>query len=98
MEPFCAGVTFTLGKTDKEVCPVTALIVMPYLAIRGPQKGPLFFTEAHNYLTQPMFCSSLKELLQQAGLHTNQCNTQIDAATTAKSVGISAYHINALGR
>ena len=36
-DPFRAGVTLTLGKTDTGVCPVTAL--MPYLAIRGPQKG-----------------------------------------------------------
>ena len=98
-DPFRAGVTLTLGKTDKEVCPVTAL--MPYLAIRGPQKGPLFITETHNYLTQPIFRSLLKELLQQAGLHTEQYNThsfRIGAATTAKSVGISDYHIKVLGR
>ena len=36
MDPFRAGIMLTLGKTDKEVCPVTAL--MPYLAIRRPQK------------------------------------------------------------
>ena len=98
-DPFHAGVMLTLGKTNKEVCPVTAL--MPYLAIGGPQKGPLFITETRNYLTQPMFRSLLKELLQQAGLHTEQYNTHsfwIGAATTAKSVGISDYHIEVLGR
>ena len=99
MNPFRVGVILTLGKTDKEVCPVIALI--PYLTIRGPQKGSLFITETHNYLTQPMFHSLLKELLQQAGLHTHQYNThsfRIGAATTAKSVGISDHHIKVLDR
>ena len=48
-----------------------------------------------------MFRSLLKELLQQAGLHTDQYNTHsfwIGAATTAKSVGISDYYIKVLGR
>lgn len=98
-DPFRAGVSLTLGKTDKEVCPVTAL--MPYLAVRGPREGPLFITETHNYLTQPMFRSELKELLQQAGLHTEEYNThsfRVGAATTAKSVGISDNHIKVLGQ
>ena len=46
-------------------------------------------------------CSLLKELLQQAGLQTDQYNThsfRIGAATTAKSVGISDYHIKVHGR
>jgi len=97
MDPFCAGVSLTLGKTDKEV----RLQLMPHLAIWGPQKGPLFITETHNYLTQPMFHSALRDLLQQAGSHTDKYNTHsfwVDAATTAKSVGISDYHIKVLGR
>ena len=44
-DPFRTGVTLTLGKSHKEVCPVTTL--MPYLAIRGSEKGPLFITENH---------------------------------------------------
>ena len=98
-DPFHTGVTLTLGKSDKEVCPVTAL--MPYLAIRGSAKGPLFITENHSYLTQPMFRSALKELLQQAVLHPDKYNThsfRVGAATTVKSVGISDYYIKVLGR
>ena len=98
-DPFRTGVTLTLGKSDKEVCPVTAL--MPYLAIRGSAKGPLFITKNHSYLTQSMFRSALKELLQQAGLHPDKYNThsfRVGVATTAKSVGISDYHIKVLGR
>ena len=65
------------------------------------QKGPLFITENHNYLTHSMFCSALKELLQQAGLYPDKYNThsfKVGVATTAKSMGISDYHIKVLGR
>ena len=42
-----------LSKTDKSVCPVTALL--PYLAVRGSKQGPLFLMANQQYLTPLSF-------------------------------------------
>ena len=39
-DPFRNGVQLYLGKTGKDICPVTA--ILPYLALRGASAGPLF--------------------------------------------------------
>ena len=43
MDPLRKGVNIYLGTTDSSVCPVVG--VLPYLALRGMQDGPLFITE-----------------------------------------------------
>ena len=42
-DPFCRGTSITLGATHDALCPVKA--IMPYLARRGSQAGPLFISE-----------------------------------------------------
>ena len=39
-DPFRQGVTLFLGRTESPLCPMDALL--PYLAVRGNQEGPLF--------------------------------------------------------
>ena len=88
-----------LSRTDQPVCPVTALL--PYLAVRGPKPGPLFLMKNQQYLTPPMFRSSLFRILEGIGIPTQQYNThsfRIGAATSAKAAGISDLHIQMLGR
>ena len=98
-DPFRKGVTLMLSKTDKSVCPVTALL--PYLAVRGSKQGPLFLMANQQYLIPPLFRSSLFHILRGIGISTQEYNThsfQIGAATSAKAAGISDLHIKMLGR
>ena len=65
-DPFRKGVTLSLAKTDKEICPVLA--ILPYLALRGSRPGPLFITEDQSFLTRPRFAEHLQDTLRQAGI------------------------------
>ena len=98
-DPFRVGCKLCLGKTSKDVCPISALL--PYLAIRGAGYGPLFILASGAYLTRRSFASLLSETLQEAGVVSKGYNThsfRIGAATTAKEKGISDVHIKMLGR
>ena len=98
-DPFRKGLKLSLGKTDNAVCPVSALLA--YLAVRGPQPGPLFLTEHRSPLTRQHFCSALTAILADIGLSPQNFNThsfRIGAATSAKQVNISDTHIKMLGR
>ena len=98
-DPFRVGCKLCLGKTSKDVCPISALL--PYLAIRGAGYGPLFILASGAYLTRRSFASLLSETLQEAGVDSKGYNThsfRIGAATTAKEKGISDVHIKMLGR
>ena len=53
-DPFRQGVQICLGKTDKSICPVNALL--PYLAVRGACSGPLFILAEGAYLTRQKYC------------------------------------------
>jgi len=44
--PFRKGVTLYLGATNHPVCPVSC--ILPYLALRNKQPGPLFLTREAN--------------------------------------------------
>ena len=61
MDPFCKVVNIYLGATDSSVCPVVG--VLPYLALRGMQDGPLFITEHEEGLTGQIFSAFLDLLL-----------------------------------
>ena len=39
-DPFRVGINVSVGRTDKALCPVSA--VLAYMAVRGPGPGPLF--------------------------------------------------------
>ena len=98
-DPFRQGVDLFLGKTGTRICPINA--IMPYLAIRGAQAGPLFTTRDGKHLTRQLFCSNLNTILQKMKLKTPHYNThsfRIGAATSAKKAGISDVHIQMLGR
>ena len=56
-----------LSKTSESVCPVTALL--PYLAVRGSKEGPLFMMANQQYLTPPLFCSSLFNIIIEIYRH-----------------------------
>ena len=56
-DPFRQGVQIYLGATNTNVCPI--LGILPYLARRGTQPGPLFLTENSQGLTRQIFCTTL---------------------------------------
>ena len=94
-DPFRQGVQVYLGKTGKALCPVEALL--PYLAIRGANPGPLFILKDGSYLTRQRFASLISTCLCQAGIDEKSYSThsfRIGAATTAKDAGISDVHIH----
>ena len=98
-DPLRKGVQITLGATQDDVCPIKA--IMPYLAIRGSQPGPLFLTKDNHFLTQSAFRTNLLSILQEVGLDTKSYNThsfRIGAATSAESAGLTESQIKSLGR
>ena len=98
-DPFRVGCKLCLGKTGRDICPITA--ILPYLAIRGDTYGPLFILANGSYLTRQRFSALLSETLQKAGVDSRGYNThsfRIGAATTAKENGVSDVHIKMLGR
>jgi len=98
-DPFCQGVDLFIGKTGTRICPINA--IMPYLAIRGAQGGPLFITEDGKHVTRQLFSSNLNTILEKMKIDTSRYNTHsfcIGAATSAKEAGISDAHIQMLGR
>ena len=97
-DPFRVGCKLCLGKTGKDICPISA--ILPYLALRGASHGPLFIKDNGTYLTRQHFAALLSETLQRAGVNSTGYNThsfRIGAATTAKENGISDAHIKMLG-
>ncbi len=96
---FRQGVTLSLARTDKEVCPVSAML--PYLALRKNHHGPLFIHKDKSFLTRALFTSLLRTTLKRAGMDESKYAThsfRSGAATTAAEVGISDVNIKRLGR
>lgn len=98
-DPFRQGADIYLGKTDKDICPVTA--ILPYLAMRGDSSGPLFVLQDGRSLTRDIFSKTLDSLLKDLQLNCKVFNThsfRSGAATSAKAANISDTHIQMLGR
>ena len=98
-DPFRQGASLYLGKTDSFICPVTG--ILPFLAVRGNQDGPLFMLKDGRMLTRQLFSTFLNNILSNVELNQSYFNThsfRIGAATTAKEAGVDDIHIKMLGR
>lgn len=98
-DPFHQGVYIYLGRTDQDVCPVSAII--PYLIMRGGSPGPLFILEDGRMLTRQIFKSAVDSIMSELHLEVGSFNThsfRIRAATSAIDAGIPAVQIQMLGR
>ena len=98
-DPFRVGVDLYLGATGATICPVRGLL--PYLALRGHHKGPLFILEDGKYLTRQRLCTLLDSLLIKLRINTQNYNThsfRIGAATTARQANIPDPLIQLMGR
>ena len=98
-DPFSRRTSITLGPTHDALYSVKA--IMPYLATRGSQASPLFICENNQYLTQPVFQSYLKKLLQDLNLDPSCYDThsfRIGATTSAEAARLTESQIKTLGR
>ena len=98
-DPFRLGVTLVLGATKLDLCPLAA--ILPYVALRGAQAGPLFRFENGQFLTRDRFVAEVRTLLRAAGVDTPQYSGhsfRIGAATTAALAGLDGHTIQTLGR
>ena len=98
-DPFRQGVDLYLGKMDKDICPVRA--ILPYLAHCGNRPGPLFMGTDGKLLTRQTFSSELDHILSKVKLDRGSYNThsfRIGAATSAMEAGIPEIQIKMLGR
>ena len=65
-DPFRKGVSIPLGATNMDLCLVSALLA--YLALRGPQSGPLFQWHDGTPLTRGKFVEAVRGALTRANL------------------------------
>ena len=93
------GVKLVLGRTNDNLCPVTALLT--YLSHRGNSPGPLFHWDNQKSLSKSKFVDHVRQALLAANipahLYTGH-SFRIGAATIAASAGIEDSTIQTLGR
>lgn len=98
-DPFRVGVDVFVGRTDNVLCPVAA--VLTYMAVRGPEPGPLFTFKDGKPLTRARFVTQVRQALAAAGVNPKNHSGhsfRSGAATTAARQGISDATIKMLGR
>jgi hypothetical protein len=97
-DPFRKGVTVCLGRTNRDNCPVAAII--SYIATCGLSSGPLFRFEYGTPLTRPRLMRELRAALRSEGIDASKYaghSFRIGAATTAAAVGVEDSLIKILG-
>ena len=98
-DPFREGVDIYLGATDNPICPVSG--ILPYLAVKGTQPGPLFITNDGKYLTRILFSTRIDALLESLHVDTSQYNThsfRVGAATTAAQAHIPETQVRQMAQ
>ena len=98
-DPFRKGIHNFLGRTDRTLCPVVA--IMNYLSVRPPGEGSLLVLEDGSPLTKDLFVRKVRMALAESGIDQRLYaghSFQIGAATAAAAVGIPAHTIKMLGR
>lgn len=98
-DPFRVGVDIYVGKTNNQLCPVTAMLA--YLVIRGSGAGPLFKFQDGRPLTRVRLVTRVREALAAAGVDQaaySGHSFRSGAATTAARQGIGDATIKMLGR
>ena len=86
-----------LGKTNNDLCPVTALLA--YLALRSSGPGSLFLFLDRRPLTKQRFIQPVRQALSAIGVDHSQYAGHsfcIGAATTASAHGLSDSTIQML--
>jgi len=98
-DPFRKGVTVYLGRTDNDLCPVSAILA--YMVQRGKEEGPFFWFTNERFLTRERLVTAMRAALEQAGFDSRKYaghSFRIGAATTAARSGLPDSLIKTLGR
>ena len=88
-DPFRQGVDLYLGKTESQLCPVSAMLA--FLAKRGRKEGLLFHFEDGKLLTRDRFVEKVRQALTAANIDCKPYSGhsfRIGAATTAAKKGV----------
>ena len=98
-DQFGKGSDVVLGWTDKDLCPVAALL--NFVIIWGTQPGPLFIDSKKEVVTKSRFIAELRNILRALGLPQDDYaghSFRIGAATSASLMGMEDSVIQILGR
>ena len=98
-DQFGKGVDVVVGRTDQNLCPVSAL--MTYIDHRTSCPGAFFLNSEHAIVTKSWFIQEFRKLLEKAGFPPQDYaghSFRIGAATTAAAVGVEDSMIKTLGR
>ena len=98
-DQFGKGVDVVVGRTDQNLCPVSAL--MTYIDHRTSCPGAFFLNSEHAIVTKSWFIQEFRKLLEKAGFPPQNYaghSFRIGAATTAAAVGVEDSMIKTLGR
>ena len=98
-DPFRRGAVIHLGRTDKSLCPVSAILA--YQALRGSRQGPLFMFNDGSPLSRRRLVAEVRQALFACGFDCNLYaghSFRIGAVTTAAKHGVEDSTIRALGR
>ena len=93
------GVRVIIGRTDDDLCPVSALLT--YLKRRGSTPGALFQWDNRIPLSKTKFVDATRQALSAANLPAKDYaghSFRIGAATTAATAGLEDSTIQTLGR
>ena len=98
-DPFRQGMLVYVGRTNKPLCPVSALL--GYMVMRGKGPGPLFIFQDGKPLSRPRCVTEIKRALSAAGIDPKPYSGhsfRIGAAMTAAKQGVEDSTIKMLGR
>ncbi len=98
-DPFRQGVDVFLGRTGRDLCPVSA--ILSFMVARGSTPGPLFVFQSGAPLTRQLLVAKLRSALRSKGIDQSKyCghSFRIGAATAAAAAGIEDSSIQMLGR
>ena len=96
---FRKGVLVYLGRTDKELCPVAA--VLSYMVLWGEAAGPFFWFSDGRYLSRERFVAQVQRAIRLAGVEPGGYSGhsfRIGVASTAALCGVQDSLIKTLGR
>ena len=98
-DQFGRGSDIVVGRTNTEVCPLTAILA--YVESRQDVPGPFFLLASNKPVTKPWFTQQIRSILSDIGLPQNQYaghSFRIGAATAAALAGVPDSMIQTLGR
>ena len=97
-DPFRKGVATLIGRTNNDLCPVSASAA--YITIRGSNEGPFFLLQYQAPLTREHFVKMTRDKLTAAGVdasHYSGHSSRIGAATMASAYEVEDSLIQTLG-